>query len=83
MCDSGGCWFCVKSSGCLTGTCEHKTELSGSWTDGTKLVEDSLSENFHRMGSFLISKINGVRLAVNPRSEEVYDILEFRGLVRS
>jgi hypothetical protein len=34
------------------------------------------------MGSFLISKIDGVRLAANPRSEEAHDVLEFRGLVR-
>ena len=69
--------------GCLNcEICEHKTELSGSWVDGTKLVDDSLSENFHKMGSFLISKIDGVRLAANPRSEEAHDILEFRGLVR-
>ena len=50
--------------------------------DGTKLVEDSLSENSHKMGSFLISKIDGVRLAANPRSAVVYGMLEFRGLVR-
>ena len=74
---------CVTSSGFLTcEICEHKAELSGSWVDGTKLVDDSLSENFHKMGSFLISKIDGVRLAANPRSEEAHDILEFRGLVR-
>ena len=48
VCESGVCWFCVKSNGCLTcEICEHKAELSGSWTDGTKLVEDSLSENSH------------------------------------
>jgi hypothetical protein len=34
------------------------------------------------MGSFLISKIDGVQLAANPRSEETHDVLEFRGLVR-
>ena len=83
VCDSGGCWFCVKSSGFLTcEICEHKAELSGAWVDGTILVDDSLSENFHKMGSFFISKIDGVRLAANPRSEETHDILEFRGLVR-
>ena len=48
VCDSGGYWFCAKSSDCLTcEICEHKTELSGSWSDRTKLVDDSLSENFH------------------------------------
>ncbi len=73
----------MKSRGCLTcEICEHKAELSGPWADGTKLVDDSLSENFHKMGSFLISKIDGVRLAANARSEEEHDVLEFRGLVR-
>jgi hypothetical protein len=73
----------VKSIGCLTcEICEHKEELSGPWEDGTKLVDDGLSENFHKMRPFLISKIDGVRLAANPRSEEAHDVLEFRGLVR-
>ena len=47
--------------------CEHKADLSGSWADGNNLVEDNLSENSHKIGSFLISKIDGVRLTVNPR----------------
>ena len=62
--------------------CEHRAKLSGSWADGTKLVEDSLSENSHKMGSFLIFKIDGVRLGTNPRSAAAHDALEFRGLVR-
>ncbi len=33
--------------------------------------------DFHKMRSFLISKIDGVRLAANPGSEEVHDVLEF------
>ena len=83
MCESRVCWFCVKSNGCLTcEICEHKAELSGSWADGTKLVEDSLSENSHKMGSFLISRIDGVRLVSNPRSAVSHYMLEFRGLVR-
>ena len=48
----------------------------------TKLVEDSLSENSHKMGSFLISKIERVRVTVNRRSVSAHDMLEFRGLVR-
>ncbi len=71
VCDSGGYWFCAKSSDCLTcEICEHKVELLGSWVDGTKVVDDSLSENFHKMGSFLISKIDGVRLAAPEERQE-------------
>jgi hypothetical protein len=54
--------------------------VSGSWEDGTKLVEDSLSENSHKMGFFLMSKIDGVQLAASPRSAAAHDILEFRKL---
>ena len=50
--------------------------------DGTRLVDDSLSLDFHDMGSFLISEVNGVRIAENPRSDAPHDRLEFRGIVR-
>jgi hypothetical protein len=62
--------------------CERETDLSGDWVDGTRLVDDSLSLDFHDMGSFLISEIRGVRLADRPRSDAPYDRLEFRGIVR-
>jgi hypothetical protein len=52
------------------------------WVDKTRLVDDSLSLNFHDMGTFLISEIRGVRLADSPRSEARYDRLEFRDMVR-
>ena len=50
--------------------------------DGTRLVDDGLSLDFLDMGTFLISKVNGVRITENPRSDTLYDQLEFRGLVR-
>ena len=31
--------------------------------DGTRLVDDSLSLDFHDISSFLISEVNGVRIA--------------------
>jgi len=79
----GSCWFCVRHKGHLCcEICEGETDLSGDWVDGTRLVEDSLSLDFHDMGSFLISGIRGVRLADSPRSEAPHDRLEFRGIVR-
>jgi hypothetical protein len=85
VCESGGCWFCAKTttvSPARSVSTRQNRRLSGSWSDGSKLVEDSLSENSHKMGSFLTSKIDGVRLSANPRSVEAHDILEFRRLVR-
>ena len=37
---------------------------------------------FCAMGTFLISGINGVRIAEHPRSDAPHDRLEFRGTVR-
>jgi hypothetical protein len=62
--------------------CERETDLSWDWVDGTRLVDDSLSLDFHDMGSFLISEIRGMRLADSPRSDTPHDRLEFRGIVR-
>ena len=50
--------------------------------DGTRLVDDSLSLDFHDMGTFQISEINGVTIAEHQRSEAPHDRLEFRGTVR-
>jgi hypothetical protein len=46
------------------------------------LVDDSLSLNYHDMGSFLISEVRGVRPAGSLRSGASHDRLEFRGIVR-
>ena len=82
-CTAGACWFCARHKGLLCcEICEGETDLSGDWVDGTRLVEDSLSLDFHDMVSFLISEIRGVRLADSPRSEAPHDRLEFRGIVR-
>ncbi len=84
-CTAGACWFCARHKGCLCcEICEWKTDLSGDWVDGTRLVDDSLSLDYHAtdMGSFLISEIKGVRLADKPRSDAPHDCLEFVGLVR-
>ena len=62
--------------------CERATDLSGDWVDGTRLVDDSLSLDFHDMGSFLISEVRGVRIAENPRSNAPHDRLKFKGIVR-
>ena len=50
--------------------------------DGTRLIDDSLSLDSHDMGTFLISGIDGVRIAEHPRSDAPHDRLEFRGTVR-
>jgi hypothetical protein len=82
-CTAGACWFCARHKGCLCcEVCERVTDISGDWIDGTRLVDDSLSLNYHDMGSFLISEVRGVRLAGNPRSEAPHDRLEFRGIIR-
>ena len=82
-CTAGACWFCARHRGCLgCEVCERETDISGDWIDGTRLVDDSLSLNYHGMGSFLISEVRGVRLAGNPRSDAPHDRLEFRGIVR-
>ena len=79
----GACWFCARHKGCLCcEISERETDLPGDWVDGTRLVDDSLSLDFHDMGSFLISEIRGVRLVDRPRSDALYDRLEFRGIVR-
>ena len=62
--------------------CGKDTNLSGTWVDGTQLVDDSLSWDSHVMGSFLTSEVNTVRMAENPRSETPYDRLEFTCIVR-
>ena len=36
----------------------REIDLSDDWVDGTRLVDDILSLNFHDMGSFLISEVN-------------------------
>jgi hypothetical protein len=82
-CTAGACSFCVRHRGCLCcEVCERETDISGDWIDGTRLVDDSLSLNYHDMGSFLISEVRGVRLAGNPRSEASHYLLEFRGTIR-
>ena len=82
-CTAGACWFCARNKGCLCcEICERETDLSGDWVDGTRLVDDSLSLDYHDMGSFLISEVRGVRLADRPRSDASHDRLEFRGIVR-
>ena len=50
--------------------------------DGTRLVDDSLNLDFHDMGTFLISGINGVRIPEHPMSNEPHDRMEFKGTVR-
>ncbi len=50
--------------------------------DGTRLVDNSLSLDFHDMGTFRISGIDGVRIAEHPRSDAPHVRLEFRGTVR-
>ena len=62
--------------------CGREVNLSGDWVDGTRLVDDSLSLDFHDLGSFLILEVNGMRIAENPRSDAPHDRLEFRGIVR-
>ena len=82
-CTTGTCWFCARHKACLCcENCERETDLSGDWIDGTRLVDDSLSLDFHDMGSFLISEVRGVRIAENPKSNAPHDRLEFRGIVR-
>ncbi len=82
-CTTGSCWFCARHRGCLCyEVCERETDVSGDWIDGTRLVDDSLSLNYHDMGSFLISEVRGVRLAGSPRSGAPHDLLEFRDIVR-
>ena len=72
-CTTGTNCFCDRHKGCLN--CEISgrevdlSDLSGDWVDGTRLVDDSLSLDFHDMVSFLISEVNGVRIEENPRSE--------------
>jgi hypothetical protein len=39
-------------------------------------MQQTFSENFHKMGSFLISKIDGVWLTVNQRSVPTHDSKE-------
>jgi hypothetical protein len=73
----------VRHRGCLCcEICERETDISGDWIDGTRLVDDSLSLNYHDMGSFLISEVRGVRLAGSPSSDAPHDRLEFKGIVR-
>ncbi len=73
-CNSGACWFCERHKEHLfCEICERETDLPGDWVDGTRLVDDSLSLNFQDMGSFLISKIRGVRLADKGRRRECSD----------
>ena len=75
-CTAGTCWYCTRHKGRLCcEICEGVTDLSGDWVDGTRLVDDSLSLDFHDMGSFLISEIRGVRLVDRPRSETPHDRL--------
>ena len=62
--------------------CGQEVDLAGDWVDGTRLVDDNLSLDFHDMGTFLISEINGVRIVEHPRSEVPDDRLEFRGTSR-
>ncbi len=84
-CTTGACWFCARHLGRLCcEVCERETDrgISGDWIDGTRLVDDSLSWNYHDMGSFLISEVRGVRLGGNPKSDAPHDRLEFRGIVR-
>jgi hypothetical protein len=82
-CTVGACWFCARHRGRLC--CEvykRENDISGDWVDGTRLVEDSLSLDYHDMGSFFISEVRGVRLVDSPRSGAPHDRLEFRGIVR-
>ena len=59
-CTEGSCWFCARHKGRLyCEICERETDLSGYWVDGTRLVDDSLSLDFHDVGSFLISEVRG------------------------
>jgi hypothetical protein len=82
-CTTGACWFCVRHKACLCcKICERETNISGDWIDGTRLVDDSLSLDYHNMGSFLISEVRGVRITENPKSNAPHDRLEFRGIVR-
>ena len=62
----------------------REVDLSGDWVDGTRvtrLVDDSLTFDFHDMGSFLISEVNGVRIEETPRSDSPHDRMEFRTIV--
>ena len=82
-CTAGACWFCARHKGCLNcDICGGEAGLSGDWVDGTRLIDDSLSLDSHDMGTFLISGIDGVRIAEHPRSDAPHDRLEFRGTVR-
>jgi hypothetical protein len=82
-CTAGACWFCVRHRGDLCcEVCERETDISGDWIDGTRLVDDSLSLNYHDMGSFLISEVRGVRLTGIPSSDVPHDRLEFKDIVR-
>jgi hypothetical protein len=68
-CTTGACWFCARHRGYLCcEVCERETDISGDWIDGTRLVDDSLSLNYHDMGSFLISEVRGMSLSGCPRS---------------
>ena len=80
---TGAYWFCSRHKGCLNcDMCGCEAGLLGDWVDGTRLVDDSLRLDFHDMGTFFISGINGVRIAEHPRSDAPHDRLEFRGTVR-
>ena len=82
-CTTGTCWFCARHKGCLNcDMCGCETGLLGDWVDGTRLVVDSLNLDFHNMGTFFISGINGVRIVEHPRSDAPHDRLELRGIVR-
>ena len=82
-CTTGTCWFCARHKGCLNcDICGGEAGPSGDWEDGTRLVDDSLSLDFHDMGTFLISGIDGVRIVKHPRSDAPHDRLEFRVTVR-
>ncbi len=62
----------------------REIDLSGDWVDGTRvtrLVDDSLTLDFHDMGSFLISEVHGVRIEETPRSDAPHDRMEFRTIV--
>ena len=63
---------------------DQDTEFSvtGFWVDRTKIVDDRLNTDFHKIGSFHISEITGVRLVENPSSKTTHNRLEFKVLVR-
>ena len=64
-----------KHTGCLNcDMCGCESGLLGDWVDGTRLVDDSLRLDFHDMGKFLISGINGVRITEHPKSDVPHDV---------